>query len=554
MLDVNDSCPEGNTNWLSTTGTDKDDDGCRDASEDQDLGTGDDEDNDGIFGTDTNNTELDKCEDGDKGWTSISTSTDPAVTITDYDGDGCRDAGEDTDDDNDDKADADDSCSAGDTGWMSNDQTDNDGDGCQDSGEDTDDDNDGLIDIATAEELINIRHDLDGTHYNDGSNSSDAGCPTTNPVGCKGYELLGDIDLVAPVSPDTKNWDPVAGDFTATLEGNGFTISNLTISNGSTDTGFFAVLRGTVQNLNFVGGSVTSTHVGNSRTGVLAGYNYGTISGVSAGVSVLADNGNYDNVGGLVGLNNGTIQNSSATGKTDGGGGNDLVGGLVGYNIGTIGNSYATGKVIGGAGNDRIGGLVGVVASIIQSSYATGKVDGGAGNDWVGGLVGQAYNLVRSVTIQNSYSLGDVNGGEGADKVGHLLGGKSTGGIYPKAITITSNYYNSGGNLNFVASDDTEQTLTDSEALGKTSDQLKAINLDTPDNQVACEAAGGTWDDTASSCTSGNLTGWNAFNWEFQAGFYPTLKSYKVENNAQTAGDLLCGQLPVADFVQCPTP
>ena len=52
-----------------------------------------------------------------------------------------------------------------------------------------DDDNNGLIEIATAEELINIRHDLDGTHYNDGSNSSDAGCPTTNPVGCKGYEL-----------------------------------------------------------------------------------------------------------------------------------------------------------------------------------------------------------------------------------------------------------------------------------------------------------------------------------------------------------------------------
>ena len=55
---------------------------------------------------------------------------------------------------------------------------------------------------------------------------------------------------------------------------------------------------------------------------------------------------------------------------------------------------------------------------------------------------------------------------------------------------------------------------------------------------------------------AGNLAGWNAFNWEFQAGFYPTLKSYKVDSSdAQIAGTLLCGQLPEADFVQCtPTP
>ena len=92
--------------------------------------------------------------------------------------------------------------------------------------------------------------------------------------------------------------------------------------------------------------------------------------------------------------------------------------------------------------------------------------------------------------------------------------------------------------------------------IGKTKAQLKAINLDTPDNLAACEAAGGTWDAANTDpCTSGNLTGWNAFNWEFQAGFYPTLKSYKVDSsNAQIAGTLLCGQLPEADFVQCAMP
>ena len=647
-----------------------------------------------IYGDDpATRTERDKCEDGDKGWTSISTSTDPAVTITDYDGDGCRDAGEDTDDDNDGVDDVDaegeelDKCRKSlDKNFISSTTTDHDGDGCKDDDpdgedddddndgvddfeangttekdrcpkgklftsmstgdnindfdgdgcrdsdedddddndtildtDDVDDDNDGLIDIATAEELINIRRNLEGTHYNDGNSSSNAGCPST---GCKGYELAQDIRLADLTGSATKNWDPVVGDFTATLEGNGNTIGNLIMASNIQTMGFFAVLDGTVQNLSFVEGSVTSTYSGSnsnpSNIGVLVGKNYGTISGVSTGISVVASPGsNY--VGGLVGYvgTNGTIQNSYATGNITGGAGDDNVGGLVGYVgdsssviiqnsyatgnitggagddqigglVGSVGNSsviiqnsYATGNITGGAGNDKVGGLVGIFDGIIQNVYATGTANGGAGDDQVGGLVGTlrgtvgnsyatgtanggadddnvgglvgyADNKYFPVTLQNSYSLGDVNGGTGDDEVGRLLGKKGT---ETETITIASNYYNSGSNLNFVTGEDTEITLLGTEAVGKISDQLKAINLDTPDNQVACEAAGGTWDGTASSCTDGNLAGWNAFNWEFQAGFYPTLKSYKVDSSdAQTAGDLLCGQLPEADFVQCPTP
>ena len=77
------------------------------------------------------------------------------------------------------------------------DDGDGDGDGVADD-IDVDDDNDGLIEIATAEELGNIRHDLDGTHYDedddDATNNigSNAGCPTS---GCNGYELANNIDL-----------------------------------------------------------------------------------------------------------------------------------------------------------------------------------------------------------------------------------------------------------------------------------------------------------------------------------------------------------------------
>ena len=278
---------------------------------------------------------------------------------------------------------------------------------------------DGLIEIATATELNNIRHDLDGTHYDedeedDGTDNigSNAGCPTTNPVGCKGYELADDIDLSS-----FTNFAPIGSDsnpFTAILEGNDYTISDLNIATDTTYyTGFFAVLgRGSkVQNLSFAKsttGSVASSNNSGSNSnpnyvGVLAGRNNGTISGVSVmGLSVSAGTGNYDNVGGLVGKNSGTIQNSSATGFAKGGaGGSDNVGGLVGYNFGTIGNSHATGKADGGDGNlDYVGGLVGFNLGTIGNSHAIGKADGGDGHyDFVGGLVGDNSGTIRSTAM-----------------------------------------------------------------------------------------------------------------------------------------------------------
>ena len=179
-------------------------------------------------------------------------------------------------------------------------------------------------------------------------------------------------------------------------------------------------------------------------------------------------------VGGLVGLNGGTITASYATGAVDGGDGHDLVGGLVGQNVnggtitasyaggdvdgdvdggdgssdrvgglvglnngGTITASYATGAVDGGDGGDAIGGLVGLNnGGTITASYATGMVDGGDGDfDAVGGLVG--FN--DGGTITTSHASGDVDGGDGRDNVGGLVGQNVNGG------TITASY--AGGDV-----------------------------------------------------------------------------------------------------------
>ena len=78
--------------------------------------------------------------------------------------------------------------------------------------EDVDDDGDGLIEIATADELNNIRFVLDGSGYQAGAVATKdvTGCP---PTGCSGYELVASVDL-ASYGRDYDNgsgWDPVDG-------------------------------------------------------------------------------------------------------------------------------------------------------------------------------------------------------------------------------------------------------------------------------------------------------------------------------------------------------
>ena len=101
-----------------------------------------------------------------------------------------------------------------------------DNDGVQND-EDLDDDGDGLIEIRMADMFNNMRYVLNGTGYSDGGVSINAtGCGGD----CKGYELMGDIDLSG------SNWMPIGGPgcegspFAAVFEGNRHTIKDLTIN------------------------------------------------------------------------------------------------------------------------------------------------------------------------------------------------------------------------------------------------------------------------------------------------------------------------------------
>ncbi|WNR45164.1 InlB B-repeat-containing protein [Paenibacillus roseipurpureus] len=173
------------------------------------------------------------------------------------------------------------------------------------------------------------------------------------------FKLIADIDLGITPYSDGEGWVPIGwgeDHFYGKLDGNGHSITGLKINRPEESfVGLFGLLG--------EGGQVTNLRLEDVN-----------VTGSS-------------NVGGLVGLNSyGSISNSYVTGVVHGI--SNEIGGLVGYNDGSISNAYATTAV---SGNYEIGGLVGVNSNgTISNSYATGHV---SGNETTGGLVGANSNL-----------------------------------------------------------------------------------------------------------------------------------------------------------------
>ena len=183
----------------------------------------------------------------------------------------------------------------------------------------------------------------------------------------------------------------------------------------------------TVEN-SYTRGNVIGSSDFSIRVGGLVGGSDGTDSSIRNSHSTATVNvtNGIGESGGLVGLLGGqvTVENSYATGDVEG----DInVGGLVGVVDGSVTNTYATGNI---NGDDNVGGLVGFNSNgEVANSYATGAVDG---NDNVGGLVGKNANgnIVDSywdkgTTNQedgdfvddDNFGLGDTNDAEPADEM-----------------------------------------------------------------------------------------------------------------------------------------
>ena len=279
--------------------------------------------------------------------------------------------------------------------------------------DDIDDDDDGLIEICYLEDLDAIRYQPDGTGYKSGRSATKitTGCPEE---GCKGFELVGDLDFNNDASyryaqtnkrrwTTGKGWQPIGDYYSSSLRalfnGNGYTISHLMINNrhGIYNMGLFGYTANQSQIINV--GLLNVDVVGKLRVGGLVGFNMSDIT--NSYVTGNIQGSDSSNVGGLVG-NHGTgdIRNSYTTANVQGGNSSD-VGGLVGYHLdGTITNTYATGKVEG-SDSSNVGGLVGYhLGGTITNTYATGKVEGSDSSN-VGGLIG--IRRVNHLTVVNSY-------------------------------------------------------------------------------------------------------------------------------------------------------
>ena len=315
----------------------------------------------------------------------------------------------------------------------------------------------GLIDITTATQLNNMRHNLDATSYKTSGTAAGftKGCPTS---GCNGYELMNDIINLSSVY---SNWIPIGinsdGNFrNATFDGNNYTISGLAIDReSSNDVGLFsAIQNATIRNLKLTDIRIT----GNDNVGALVGQATGT---TLSNIELIGDanqessnaeiKGTGGNVGGFVGSFAGTITDSTSSLTVRGGSGEaaDRTGGLVGQlqSGGSIKNSNSSGSVSASNSADDVGGLVGQNGGTISNSWASGNVSSNGRNSWnYGGLVGG-----NSGTVSNSWASGNIstNGIDLNDNYGGLVG-RNSGNINNSwANGNVSGSSNGGANDNY---------------------------------------------------------------------------------------------------------
>jgi hypothetical protein len=235
------------------------------------------------------------------------------------------------------------------------------------------------------------------------------------------YQLGNDIDASA-----TRGWNNGAGfvpignqgtPFTGSFDGGGHRIFNLYVASKGDSAGLFGTVgqHGLIRSIHLIGGSVSIADAPDAPVGGLAGINAGTIVMSSAKVSVSGQGPQNEPAGGLVGDNTGAIWFCMAGGPVAGADS----GGLVGDNgqTGEIGESVATGRVLGGIGGYRAaGGFVGNNGGSIFRSFASGAA--GAIMGRVGGFAG-----VSTGEISYAYALGAVQGYGGQMGQHYLAGG-----------------------------------------------------------------------------------------------------------------------------------
>ncbi|MCB1237851.1 MAG: choice-of-anchor D domain-containing protein [Verrucomicrobiae bacterium] len=275
------------------------------------------------------------------------------------------------------------------------------------------------------------------------------------------YVLGNDIDASGTITwNDGAGFQPIGNEsnkFTGSLDGQGYSIQNLTINRPTESAALFGAADGaTFENVTFERGTITGLSAGalvsfaenntsisnvNSSATVCGYSGCGGVAGLVYSTEILNCHCSGDvtmkadgwKAGGLVGFVSALtgrpiskVIDCSATGHvSQGETSTSEVGGLIGFAArAQITRSFATGSV---SGDEDVGGLIGRIIwdsfPVIEECYATGTV---FGTDDVGGFIGEAYDA----TITNCFATGSViSEKDGAGFIG-----------YARDCTITACY------------------------------------------------------------------------------------------------------------------
>jgi hypothetical protein len=411
--------------------------------------------------------------------------------------------------------------------------------------------------ISTADQLIALSGDLA---------SLDTSYSVTAPID------LSEASSHLPIGTSYIGSD--SNPFVGTFDGNGYLISGLTgslfwaIGDGSTATVVKGLSLGTsiagvvgegvLSHFVGLGATVSDVHASGSLTqsgsyadgmGGLVGINEGEIRNSSTDVRVVST---ISRVGGLVGTNAGTIESSRADGEVSG---ITEVGGLAGFNTGLVHASISTGNV---SGVDTVGGLVGNNASVtsydesyyslnsiaeVQNSVSTGLVTGQYN---VGGLVGVSDGL-----IINSAAQGNVSGiSSTADSIGGLVGWNNS---YWLPDSPTSFIQIRGQTLNSLATGDVDGEANNLGGLvgwndGQISNSISTGNVSsTRTNGVNVGGLVGLntyWADDSMNITQGVIS--NSFSEGNACGKIPTEEG--LCSSVDRVGALVGGNAGIVEF------
>ena len=267
------------------------------------------------------------------------------------------------------------------------------------------------------------------------------------------WKLGINITLTADIDLKGIDWTPIGKDdnkaYTGTFDGNGKTITGLTVTGSDQYAGLFGYIGsgGTVKNVVLEGVQIESDNSSGYAGGV-AGDSWGTIENCSVSGSVSGTTF----AGGVVGSQRGgsiTGCNSSATVK-----GVIFAGGIAGEtNSGaSLTGCYATRDVTvenDGTNNSHAGGVVGYNGGgTLTACYATGSVTGsGSGTIYVGGVTGSNNFGILTACY---HAKEDVSGPTGT--TGGVAGRNFKDSMFGGGI-ITACYWGSNGQTQGIGED-----------------------------------------------------------------------------------------------------